>query len=196
VRNALLPTLDAFAYYGGSGAGGAINPLVPACSADIEQVLLHPEHSPAAVPNRDYGGLWHYPESTRQLHRPRQRRGVDTKHPVAQSRSASQTRCAQSEYRQAQVSCTSWRIQVRIEVRNAQFDVKQNRASVQAAQYAGDFARQTLDADQQKLKVGLTTTNRDLAGCLRLTTSESNLVSAKPAYEKRAWNSIVPPACC
>lgn len=69
-------------------------------------------------------------------------------------------------------------------MRNAQFDVKQNRAAVQAAQYAVDFARQTLDADQQKLKVGLTTTTAILQDASILTTSESNLVSAKAAYEK------------
>src|SRR5947209_14957683 len=33
VRNAMLPTLQAFAYYGGSGVGGNINPAVPPCSA-------------------------------------------------------------------------------------------------------------------------------------------------------------------
>ena len=74
--------------------------------------------------------------------------------------------------------------QVRIEVRNAQFDVKQNRVSVQAAQSAVDLARQTLDADQQKLKVGLTTQTAILQDASTLTTAESNLVSAKAAYEK------------
>ena len=35
VRNAMLPTLDAFAYYGGSGVGGNVNPalLPPICNA-------------------------------------------------------------------------------------------------------------------------------------------------------------------
>ncbi len=74
--------------------------------------------------------------------------------------------------------------QVRIEVRNAQFDVRQNRAAVQAAQSAVDLARQTLDADQQKLKVGLTTQTAILQDAATLTTGESNLVSAKAAYEK------------
>jgi hypothetical protein len=69
-------------------------------------------------------------------------------------------------------------------VRNAQFDVKQNRAAVQAAQSAVDLARQTFDADQQKLKVGLTTQTAILQDASLLTTSESNLVSAKAAYEK------------
>jgi outer membrane protein TolC len=91
---------------------------------------------------------------------------------------------AELEDRQAQVRLHQLENQVRIEVRNAQFDVRQNRASVQAAQYAVDFARQTLDADQQKLKVGLTTTTAILQDASVLTTSESNLVSAKAAYEK------------
>ena len=67
---------------------------------------------------------------------------------------------------------------------------------MQAAQYAVDFSRQTLDADQQKLKVGLTTTTRDSAGRFVLTTSESNLVSAKAAYEKSRVELIGPPGCC
>jgi outer membrane protein TolC len=88
------------------------------------------------------------------------------------------------EYRQAQVRLHQLENQVRIEVRNAQFDVKQNRAAVQAAQYAVDFAHQTFEADQQKLKVGLTTTTAILQDASVLTTSESNLVSAKAAYVK------------
>jgi outer membrane protein len=91
---------------------------------------------------------------------------------------------AELEYRQAQVRLHQLENQVRIEVRNAQFDVKQNRVSVQAAQSAVDLARQTLDADQQKLKVGLTTQTAILQDASTLTTSESNLVSAKAAYEK------------
>jgi outer membrane protein TolC len=91
---------------------------------------------------------------------------------------------AELEYRQAQVRLHQLENQVRIEVRNAQFDVRQNRAAVQAAQYAVDFARQTLDADQQKLRVGLTTTTAILQDASVLTNSESNLVSAKAAYEK------------
>jgi outer membrane protein TolC len=91
---------------------------------------------------------------------------------------------AELEYRQAQVRLHQLENQVRIEVRNAQFDVKQNRVSVQAAQDAVNFARQTLDADQQKLKVGLTTQTAILQDASILTTAESNLVSAKAAYEK------------
>ena len=62
--------------------------------------------------------------------------------------------------------------------------MKQNRAAVQAAQSAVDLARQTFDADQQKLRVGLTTQTVILQDAATLTTGESNLVSAKAAYEK------------
>ena len=91
---------------------------------------------------------------------------------------------AELEYRQALVREHQLENQVRIEVRNAEFDVRQNRAAVQAAQSAVDLARQTFDADQQKLKVGLTTQTAILQDAATLTTSESNLVSAKAAYEK------------
>jgi len=91
---------------------------------------------------------------------------------------------AELEYRQAVVREHQLENQVRIEVRNAGFDVKQNRVAVEAAQSAVDFARQTLDADQQKLKVGLTTQTAILQDASALTTAESNLVSAKAAYEK------------
>jgi outer membrane protein len=91
---------------------------------------------------------------------------------------------AELEYRQAEVREKQLENQVRIEVRNAQFDVKQNLAAVAAAQSAVDLARQTLDADQQKLKVGLTTQTAILQDAATLTSGESNLVSAKAAYEK------------
>jgi outer membrane protein TolC len=91
---------------------------------------------------------------------------------------------AELEYRQAMVREHQLENQIRVEVRNAQFDVRQNRVAVQAAQSAVDLARQTLDADQQKLKVGLTTQTAILQDASTLTTAESNLVSAKAAYEK------------
>ena len=91
---------------------------------------------------------------------------------------------AELEYRQAQVRLQQLGNQVRIEVRNAQFALQQNRASVQAAQAAVDFARQTLDAEQQKLAVGVSNPTAVLQDQSGLTTAESNLVSAKAAYEK------------
>ena len=184
VRNALLPTLDAFAYYGGSGVGGNINTSVPACSASSSKFCYTPSLSPPpfqTATSVTYGGTLNQLVNSTA---PDKGVGLTLNIPLRNREAQANQVRAELEYRQAQVRLHQLENQVRIEVRNAQFDVKQNRAAVQAAQYAVDFARQTLDADQQKLKVGLTTATAILQDASVLTTSESNLVSAKAAYEK------------
>jgi outer membrane protein TolC len=180
VRNAMLPTLDAFAYYGGSGVGG--NLAVPTCTVTVTSgcyVALPPPFANSKAVG--YGGTLNQLVNSTA---PDKGVGLTLNIPLRNREAQANQVRAELEYRQAQVRLHQLENQVRIEVRNAQFDVKQNRASVQAAQYAVDFARQTLDADQQKLKVGLTTTTAILQDASVLTTSESNLVSAKAAYEK------------
>jgi outer membrane protein TolC len=185
VRNALLPTLDAFAYYSGSGLGGNVNPAVlpPTCNPAVSGCFS----GSSAPPPFSNGGPVGYGSTLNQLFNstaPDKGVGVTLTIPLRNREAQANQVRAELEYRQAQVRLHQLENQVRIEVRNAQFDVKQNRAAVQAAQYAVDFARQTLDADQQKLKVGLTTTTAILQDASVLTTNESNLVSAKAAYEK------------
>jgi outer membrane protein TolC len=88
------------------------------------------------------------------------------------------------EYRQAQLRIQQIENQVRIEVRNAQFGVQQNRASVASAQAAVDLARQSLDAEQKKYALGASTSTLVLQNQSGLTAAEVTLVSAKAAYEK------------
>ena len=185
VRNALLPTLDAFAYYGGSGVGGSVNPalLLPTCNPITTRCFS----GSSAPPPFANGGPVGYGTTLTQLVNstaPDKGVGLTLNIPLRNRLAQSNQVRAELEYRQAQVRQHQLENQVRIEVRNAQFDVRQNRASVQAAQSAADLARQTLDADQQKLKVGLTTQTAILQDAATLTTGESNLVSAKAAYEK------------
>jgi len=181
----MLPTLDAFAYYSGSGVGGNVNPSVlsPPCNPAVSSCFSGPNAPPPFV----NGGPVGYGSTLNQLFNgtaPDKGVGLSLTIPLRNREAQANQVRAELEYRQAQVRLHQLENQVRIEVRNAQFDVKQNRAAVQAAQYAMDFARQTLDADQQKLKVGLTTTTAILQDASILTTNESNLVSAKAAYEK------------
>jgi len=180
VRNALLPTLQAFAYYGGSGLGGDIN---PAC--EFNRVPCSNIGSlPPAFRNRtsvSYGGTLNQLVNSTA---PDKGVGLSLTIPIRNRLAQSNQVRAELEYRQAEVRLHQLENQIRVEVRNAQFDVKQNRVAVQAAQSAVDLARQTLQADQQKLKVGLTTQVTILQDAATLTTGESNLVSAKAAYEK------------
>jgi len=184
VRNAMLPTLDAFVYYGGSGVGGSVNPHVPSCSGTSGSFCFNPAKAPPPFQTStsvSYGGTLNQLVSSTA---PDKGIGLTLTIPIRNRLAQSNQVRAELEYRQAQVRQHQLENQVRIEVRNAQFDVRQNRAAVQAAQSAVDLARQTLDADQQKLRVGLTTQTAILQDAATLTTSESNLVSAKAAYEK------------
>ncbi|MCU1301161.1 MAG: TolC family protein [Candidatus Sulfotelmatobacter sp.] len=184
VRNAMLPTLDAFAYYGGSGVGGSVNPAVPTCGTTSSTFCFNPAKAPPPFQTSNtvgYGGTLNQLVNSTA---PDKGVGLTLNIPLRNRAAQSNQIRSELEYRQAQVRLHQLENQVRIEVRNAQFDVKQNRAAVQAAQSAVDLARQTLDADQQKLKVGLTTQTAILQDASTLTGSESNLVSAKAAYEK------------
>ena len=184
VRNTMLPTLQAFAYYGGSGVGGNVNPLVPNCSATSGSFCFNPAKAPPPFQTTNsvgYGGTLNQLVNSTA---PDKGVGLALNIPLRNRLAQSNQVRAELEYRQAQVRQVQLENQVRIEVRNAQFDVRQNRVAVQAAQSAVDLARQTLDADQQKLKVGLTTQTAILQDAATLTTGESNLVSAKAAYEK------------
>jgi outer membrane protein TolC len=184
VRNAMLPTLDLYAYYGGSGIGGNVNPLVPLCTTGGSSLCFSP--ATAAPPFRN-GGPVSYAATLSQLVNgtsPDKGVGVTLTIPIRNRQAQADQVRAELEYRQAQVRLQQLGNQVRIEVRNAQFALQQNRASVQAAQAAVDFARQTLDAEQQKLAVGVSNPTAVLQDQSGLTTAESNLVSAKAAYEK------------
>jgi outer membrane protein len=184
VRNAMLPTLQAFAYYGGSGVGGDVNPLVPNCASTTSNFCLDQTKAPPPFRTSTSVG---YGSTLNQLvssTAPDKGVGLTLNIPLRNRLAQSNQVRAELEYRQAQVRQHQLENQVRIEVRNAQFDVHQNRAAVQAAQSAVYLAHQTLDADQQKLKVGLTTQTAILQDAATLTTGESNLVSAKAAYEK------------
>jgi outer membrane protein len=184
VRNALLPTLDAFAYYGGSGVGGVVNPAVPTCTGSTTSLCFKQSTAPPPFQTATTVGYGNTLSQMVNSTAPDKGVGLSLTIPIRNRLAQSNQVRAELEYRQAEVREKQLENQVRIEVRNAQFDVRQNRVAVEAAQSAVDLARQTLDADQQKLKVGLTTQVTILQDAATLTTGESNLVSAKAAYEK------------
>ena len=186
VRNAMLPSLSLYAYYGGSGIGGNVNPglLPPGCTTSpLGKCFVNS----AAAPPFSNGGPVGYGNTLDQMVTsvaPDKGMGLTLNIPLRNRVAQADQIRAELEYRQAQVRLQQLENQVRIEVRNAQFDTQQNRASVDAAQAALDFQRQTLDADQKKLAVGVGTSTAVLQDESALTAAESNLVSALAAYEK------------
>src|SRR5580704_9057699 len=184
VRNAMLPSLSLYAYYGGSGVGGNVNPLVPICTTGGTIDCFNP--GSATPPFRNGGPVSTANTLSQLVNGAASDKGIGLtlSIPIRNRQAQADQVRAELEYRQAQVRLQQLQNQVRIEVRNAQFALQQNRASVQAAQAAVDFARQTLDAEQQKLAVGVSNPTAVLQDESGLTTAESNLVSAKAAYEK------------
>jgi outer membrane protein TolC len=176
IKNSLLPSLDLFAYYGGSGLGGSQNPL-NLTSNGCQGFGC----STSPVPSVGYGStLNQLVDSTASD----KGMGVTLSIPIRNRQAQSVAIRSQLEYRQAQMRLQQVENQVRIEVRNAQFAVTQNRAAVQSAQAAVELAKQSLDAEQKKFNLGASTSTLVLQNESGLATAESNLVSAMAAYEK------------
>src|SRR5258708_2451302 len=183
VRNAMLPTLDAFAYYGGSGVGGSVNPAISNCASTTSNFCFNPAKAPPPFQTSNtvgYGGTLNQLVNSTA---PDKGVGLTLNIPLRnRAAQANQVR-SQLEYRQAQVRLHQLENQIRIEVRNAQFDAKHNRPAVQAAQSALDLAHQTFDADHPQLKAGLTTQTAILQAASTLPGPEPNLPSPKPPSE-------------
>jgi len=191
VRSALLPTLDAFVYYSGSGLGGSQSPDNLCANQTAEQRLLGfcagpnpdtgnqtliPPVSPTSI-----GGTWNQLVNSTA---PDKGVGLSLNIPLRNRAAQAVQVRSELEYRQAQMRQQQIENQVGIEVRNAQYAVQQNRASVDSAKAALDLARQSLDAEQKKYQFGTSTTTLVLQYQSQLASAESTLVNATVAYEK------------
>jgi outer membrane protein len=192
VRSALLPTLDAFAYYAGSGLGGAQSPPNLCASQSPEQLALgfcagtgtNPVTGTPEIPPVGAVGLGSTWNQLVNSTAPDKGLGLQLTIPIRNRAAQAVQIRSELEYRQAQMRLQQIENQVGIEVRNAQYAVQQNRASVDSAKAALDLARQSLDAEQKKYQFGTSTTTLVLQYESQLATAESTLVNATVAYEK------------
>ncbi len=189
VRSALLPTVDLFAYYGGSGLGGSQNPA-NLCSNEslvAQQVGFCAGPHPASPTLNPVAPNVGYNTALNQLvnsSAPDKGVGLTLNVPLRNRAAQSAQVRSELEYRQAQMRLQQIENQIRIEVRNAQFAVQQNRASVESAQAAVRLGHESLDAEQKKFNLGASTSTLVLQNQSALATAESTLVSAMAAYEK------------
>ena len=165
-RNALLPTVDLVANYGGTGLAGATNPNFTSTG------------TPSIANN---GGYFDALSATSG--HPTYFAGVSINIPIRNRAAQADQIRSELEYRQAEVRLQQLDNTIAIDVRNAQFAVQQNRAAVDAALKAREFATQSLDAEQKKLTQGLSTTYNVLTQMSDVSTAESNLVNAMSSYE-------------
>jgi outer membrane protein TolC len=179
VKNTLLPTVDLFAYYGGSGLGGTFNPAAVCGSPQSNPIFCTP---PGDVPPPSSYG--HAFDQLFNSTAPDKGIGLSLNIPLRNRTAQANQIRAQLELRQAMTRLQQVENEIRIEVRNAQFTLQQNWASVTAAQAAVDLAHESLDAEQKKYALGASTTTLVLQQSSALTQAKSNLVGARAAYEK------------
>jgi outer membrane protein len=184
VRSALLPSLDVFAYYAGSGLGGSQSSANLCSNQTPEQLLLGFCAGAGHVPPVGSTGIGSTWDQMVNSTAPDKGVGLQLNIPIRnRAAQAAQIR-SELEYRQAQMRQQQIENQVGIEVRNAQYAVQQNRASVESAKAAVELGRQSLDAEQKKYQFGTSTNTLVLQYQSQLATAESTLVNATVAYEK------------
>ncbi|HEY1732077.1 MAG TPA: TolC family protein [Terriglobales bacterium] len=179
IRNALLPTLDAYAFYGASGVAGPQNPLVPTCPTN-EPACYQPGIIPTTY-NSAFGNLFNSTGPNKGV-------GVNLNIPIRnRAAQANQVR-SDLEYRQAQVALQQTENTITLQVRQAQFAMQQNYAALQAGIAARDYARESLTAEQKKFTYGASTPTLVLQASSNLTQAESNVLNAAANYEKSKVN--------
>ncbi len=178
LRNGLLPSVDLFAFYGGSALGGTQNALGTCGTPGANPDRCIP---PGSIPPVGYGSTF---GSLFDSTAPDKGIGVTLSIPIRNRTAQADQIRGQLEYQQAQMRLQQSQNQIRIDVRNSQFTLQQNRARVDAARKAVDLARESLDAEQKKYALGASTNTLVLQAQRDMTQSQSALVSAMAAYEK------------
>ena len=175
-RNALLPTLDVFGFYGSSALGGSQSPT--ACEGFGINCTHYPPNTFTTV---GYGTVaQHLFDSSA----PDKGAGFNLTIPIRNRTAQAQQARSLIEYRQAELRLAQLYTQIRMQVVNAQFALTNDRAQVKASVAARDYAQQSLDAETKKLHLGASTTANVLLQERNLATAENNLIAANAAYAK------------
>ncbi|HZY61307.1 MAG TPA: TolC family protein [Edaphobacter sp.] len=173
-RNGLLPTVDAYAFYGGSGLGGRQNPRR---ICDFSDPTKPCPPTPPISYGSTFGSLFDSSNPDKGI-------GVNITIPLRNRTAQADQARSQMEYRQSQMRLQQLYTQVRINVINGQYALTNDRAQVKAAEAARDYALQSLDAEQKKYKLGASTSANVLQQERNLASAENTLISDTAAYAK------------
>lgn len=158
VRNGMLPTLDAFGYWGGQGTAGLPTPF-----------RRPGQTGPNVIPPNLQGGLGNALSQSFGSDFPDYAFGLQLSIPLRNRSAQADAAQAQIENGQAVMRLRQLENSVRVEVQNAIIALQQNRARLEAAQKQRFLQEQTLDAEQKKFQLGASTiflviqAQRDLA---------------------------------
>lgn len=178
VKNALLPVLDVYGFYGAEGIGGSKNPLID----------CNPKHPiiPGFDPCKGTPGL-NIPYSTVvgnlfNSSGPNKGVGFNFTVPLRNRQAQAQEARAQIEYRQSQMRLQQLYVQLKMQVTNQLYALQNDRAQVQSAEASENYAVQSLDAEQKKYRLGASTTANVLSQTRNYENAEDNLIAARITY--------------
>ena len=173
-KNGLLPVLDAFAFYGATGLGGAQSP--GAINFDTGE-----PYAPGTFPDISYGtavgNLFNSSSPNKGV-------GANLTIPLRNRTAQADQARSQMELRQSEMRLQQLYTQIRIQIINGRYALTNDRAQVDAARAQHDYAGQSLIAEQKKYKLGASTSANVLQQGRNLAIAENSLISATAAYAK------------
>jgi outer membrane protein len=180
-RNGLLPTVDAYAFYGASQLAGAQNPSKN-CNPNFGSTTFIPCTSTnGGVSPIGYGTAF---GNLFNSSAPDKGVGVNITIPLRNRVAQADQARSQMEYRQAQMRLQQLYTQIRIQVVNALYALTNDRAQVSAAKASQQYAAQSLDAEQKKFHLGASTSANVLQQQRNMAGADATLISATAAYAR------------
>lgn len=166
-RNALLPSVDLVASYGGTGLAGLDNPAYTLGGG-------------SNVP-KDFGGAF---TNAWNGSAPDYYIGASLNIPLRNRIAKADQYRSELEYRQAEVRLEELKKQIRIEVRNARYALEQSAARVASAAKGRDLAQHLFEITQKEQQLGAASSFQTLGAQRDLALAELDFVNAMTAYEK------------
>ena len=167
-KKGLLPTVDVFAYLGGSGLAGTQNPNC----------------NPLFGCSPTTGGYGTALNNTFNDSSPDKGFGFNATIPIRNRTAQAEQASALIQYRQAELHLEQLYTQIRTSVTNSLFALTNDRAQVLSSIAAEDYAQQNLDAEKKKLSFGSSTSALVLQQQRALASAENTLIQANATYAK------------
>jgi outer membrane protein TolC len=172
VNNLLLPQLNAYGFFGGTGNGGPLNP-----NCDQNE---GPGYCSTTLPPDTPGVL----KDAFNYSAPEYQVGFTLNITIRNRQAKADQFRAQLAFRQSQIAYVQQQKNIRFDVRNSQFALEQKKALVDSAQKARDLAQRTFDITKQEQQLGAKSSVDTLNAENALATAESALDAAQNQYEK------------
>jgi outer membrane protein TolC len=182
-RNGLLPSLNIFGTYLASGLSGN-QVLCPAGSSVYLPDCIQANGTALAPIGVATGGASQALSQTFQGRYPNYSFGLNLSVPIRNRQAQADMARALLERRQLETQLLQSKGSIAQAVRTAEIGVIQAKAQINAAEKATLLARQTLDAEQKKFKLGESTVFLVIQAQRDLETAQGNEITARSAYAK------------